>query len=100
MEQKTLTEMRAVATTAASQRGHRMRAWSLGFDDRSRFRFTSSCNDCHAWIEIKNWKVTSEEALRVAQAGFLVVQDSNAISDKDHVIAMGAALIMDCWERR
>ena len=99
MEDKTLNEMRAVAASAALQRGHRMGNWSAVFDDRSRFRFKSNCKDCHSWIEIKNWKVVSEEAQRVAQAGFLVVQDKNAISDLDYVVAMGAALIIDCWER-
>jgi hypothetical protein len=98
-EGKTLNQMRVITAAAASERGHRISAWSLEFDDRSRFGFISTCKDCHSWIKIKNWKVAPEEALRIAQAGFLVAQDANAITNRDHVVAMGAALIMDCWER-
>jgi hypothetical protein len=98
MERKTLKEMRVMAADFASQHGHRISDWRP--DDRSHFCFTSHCKDCHSWIQIKGWKVPAEKAQQAAQAGLLIVQDTHAISSQDHIIAIGAALIISCWAGR
>jgi hypothetical protein len=98
MERKTLKEMRAIAADAASQHGHRISDWRP--DDRSEFCFTSSCQNCHSEIQIKHRKLPQDEAERIAQAGILIVRDTHAISSQDYIIAIGPAVILNCWEGR